>query len=404
MTIAFKILPQEPLYYGPPASLPAGDVHHGESQFPPPFSAWQGLIRTRLLEAAGLDLQDSSGAARAERASLVGTPDALPENWCIHGPVPFRETSAGELEGWFPTPLWIHRAKDDADHGAPPRPLVAAPMKLPEPDLFLSDLAWRPVPIGAPKAGRTSPLGGWLSTTDLLRVLKGGTPENLSPETWEKRKKHWDLPPFVHWETRPGLALDANTGTVREGMLYFVRTLRFSPGTGLAGWLEGPLHPEIPGDALHGGTLTSGRKARPIEFAPLNRMAAAWKAIRGGDYLPKGVPDGFRCWLYLASAAHIPDPAHPPIASPDPDVRIDVRGALLHKPVWQGGFSIETGRVRPNLPFVPAGSAWLVHLSGGTEARRAGVLSRLHGSSPLVPASRAAFGEGRVYIGLIPTT
>ncbi len=404
MTIAFEVLPREPLYFGPPASLPAGDTHHGRSLFPPPVSAWQGLVRTRLLEAAGLDLQDRSRQGREARAALVGGPDELPPRWRLEGPVPFVPGADGRAEGWFPTPLWVHQAKDDVDPDAPPRPLVAEPLRVPEVNAMQSDLSWQLVPVGAPKAGRTSPLGGWLGAGDLLRVLGGGLPAQLSREAWADRRTHWDLPPFVHWETRPGLALEGNTGTAREGMLYFVRTLRFSPGSGLAGWIHGLLPEGIPADALHEGTVSAGRKARPVMFAPLDLRSRAWDEVRAGAYLPPKVPrESCDFWLYLASAGRIEVPVRPTIPSPEPDVVLEVRAALLHKPVWQGGFSIETGRARPNSPFVPAGSAWLVRMSGGTPEQRARVLAELHGTSPLVAPSRAAFGEGRMFVGLIST-
>ena len=398
---AFKVIPHEPLYFGPPASLPAGDAHHGESLFPPPSSAWQGTVRTRLLEAAGLDLQDYCKEAKAERAKLVGGSDALLADWSVEGPIPTEVLSDERDQGWFPTPLWVHHAKDDVNTNEPPRPLLAKPLSLSEDMKVKSDLPSLPIPIGAPKAGRTSPLGGWLSASDLLQVLKGGLPAQLSLKEWNARKTHWNLPPFVHWETRPGVALDGTSGTVVDGMLYFLRALRFGPRTGLAGWLKAPLPSRIPSNALFEGTLTVGKKARPVVFEPLGTMTADWQSLQNGDYLPKEISqDSFDFWLYLATSAHLKEPVRPILRGVVPGVDMEVRGTLLHKPLWQGGFSMERGQARPNLPYVPAGSSWFIRLSGGTPASRAQALARLHHSSPLITPSRAAFGEGRVLVGI----
>jgi len=417
MSSAFWIQPGEAFYFGPPSSLPAGDSHHGRSLFPPPPGAWQGLIRTRLLAAAGLNLRDNSRRGKQERADLVGAPDALPAGWHIEGPIPAEGTTSG-LMGYFPTPQWVLRRTDDQDWTSPPQPVLALPLDRLGLPTLASDLEENggasprefPVPVGAPKVGRAQALGGWLNATDMLEVLKGGHPAPLDRATWAKRRPpHWDLPPCAHWESRPGVAIDGGTGSAKQGMLYKLQTVRMADGAGLWGQLHGTLPAPIPPDALHGGIVTAGRKARPVFFRASSPRHPDWETLCRGSYLPPQVQDGARFWLYLLSHTYLSMPAQPRMKASSSGqttgVAIHVRAALLKKPLWLGGISLESHKVRANLPHVPAGSAWLIELRGGSAKDRGKALHDLHNTPQLFEKpERAAFGEGITLVGLLPQT
>lgn len=410
--VSFLATPQETVYFGPTSSLPAGEAHHGESLFPPPLSAWQGMIRTRLLVGSGVDLRDRSRQGKLAIEALVGTPDALPRGWEIEAPVPVRLLEHGSVaEGWFPSPLWLHRSAD-APADEPPRALRLNPMDASATVRLLSDLsdAKHPdlTPVGAPKAGRTDPYGGWMSAEDLLKVLHGGHPTPLSREEWRERRKQWDLPPFVSRENRPGLVVDDANATAKAGMLYFLEALRFHRDTGLAGSLSADLRLPLQGSTLEEGAVYVGRKARPMLLSALPPRDPSWQAIMQGSFLPTEPPDGFQFWLYLVSAAGLSNtpsdtfsnPVRPPLP-PVGDTRFEVRAALLHKPSWQGGFSLATGQAKPSRPVVRPGSAWLVSVTGGTPRGRGEALRALHNRSPFVSPFQAAFGEGRTWVGLL---
>ena len=93
--------PVTPLYFGRPGALPAGEAHAGTSWFPPPISGFQGMIRTKLLQQAGVfspskDVED-----------LVGTTNELPEGWSLKGPFPASRHTKRKLQIWFPTPFFL---------------------------------------------------------------------------------------------------------------------------------------------------------------------------------------------------------------------------------------------------------------------------------------------------------
>ena len=407
VTTAFWIRSIESIYHGPPASLPAGESHHGFSLFPPPPSAWQGIIRTRLLAATNLNLQDRSDRARKEREDLIGSPDELPDGWSIEGPVPVKLES-DRLQGYFPTPLWVLKATRDGK--ASPLPFLALPIEGSWDSASnhpLGDF----VPIGAPKHGRARAMGGWLSASDLLRVLDGRVPNPLSDDQWRERRRTWELPPGAHWETHTGIALEPGEARVREGMLYALKRIRLDWNAGLFGRLHARPAPPLSFEALRRGTQTGGRKARPFFFEDPPPRHQDWEAIESGAYLPDKVAENQLFWLYLSSPIHLKDPARPQFVLPSDiqkdGVEVHVRTALLRPPLWLGGLSIEQGRSKPNRPHVPAGSGWLITLRGGDETSRAQALRSLHCRSAFFEPGMnhetdATFGKGITFVGKLP--
>lgn len=428
----FVVEPVDVLFFGPPASTTAGEQHGSRSLFPPPLSAWQGLIRGRILQAQKLRfaLNDRSAGAVQERERVIGKPDQLPPGWSIRGPWPARPepTGSGALEPWFPAPLWVRvPAKGE---GAPHQ---ARRM----PDAALTGLrssaraGGQAVAVAARVDGDTErSVQGWVSAREMLRLLRGEEP-GLEPGCYG------ELPPFVHYESRPGLALDER-GTAAPGMLYFDHVLRFEPGCGLAGTLD------VPGStamgALESGQSGAGRKGRGVVFrrAAFARQveeiqSGAWlnaenlsrsgRWLQPGERARVGAHGEYFAWMFLASDWFPADsggapltsgrveeplnPVRPPLARTDAAAQVDrleIVQAILGPPRWQGGFSLQDRKTRPNRPFLPAGSAWLLRISG-TAAQAASALRALHNHHPFFPSDdhpRAALGEGLVFIGLLP--
>jgi CRISPR-associated protein Cmr3 len=416
LSTAFFVRPVEPLYFGTPRSFAAGEAHHGRSLFPPPPSTFQGLVRSHLLRAVEPphDLNDTSEAARALREQLVGGPEALPPGWQIQGPFPAsRRRAAGQNEDqefqlapWVPTPRFLLRA--GASRVAPRHARVVAPalslgrstgFQRAASDLGTGDL-WL---LGRPEENATEPLEGWVGPANLRWALA-----RRGEWSWKEYGSY--IPPFVHPESRPGLAIDPNTGTPEHGMLYVLETLRFQQRagvegstSGLVGWFRGELDARIPEDALGHGTAAAGRKGRLAAVEPAGAFDPDWEAVKHGDHLPPHVSEEDLFWLLALTPARLAEPLRPAVRLPlSGAASVVIRGALIGPPLTLGGYELASHRSRPNRSYVPAGSAWLLQLRGGDRSSRAEALRRLHDAHPLGPSAEAGFGFGHTFVGLGP--
>lgn len=391
----FWVRPMEPLFFGPPQSFVAGEAHRSRSQFPPTPMTFQGLVRARLLTGARppLDLNDWSERARRERVELVGEPDSFPPSWQLEGPYPAerldREGDGRRVCIWFPAPRFLFRA---ANAEQPPvrakvvaTPVGDKPAALDDLSLGAGDF----LPVGAPADSTRGQLDGWLSSDNLQWALTGRG-------AWDPRGTS-SLPPFVKREPRPGVAIDRDKATARPGLLYFLEAVRFAPESGLAGWLEGDLHPRLNSACLTTGHAGAGRRRRPVAFEEVPGTDPAWRQLRSGGHLPQRLRDATRVWVVLLTPARIDDPLRPALPTSGA-VRAKVRAALSGDAETIGGYRLAQADVRPNRVYVPAGSAWLVELSGGSDEDRARVVRQWNGSHPLGPPEEAAFGFGHVIV------
>ena len=140
-----------------------------------------------------------------------------------------------------------------------------------------------------------------------------------------------------------------------------------------------------------------------MALSELSNIHPDWQAIREGAYLPQSIDaEAFDFWLYVASPLYLEDPSQPPIDISG--LTITVRASLLNKPIWQGGYDMANRCWKANRPHIPGGSAWLLRMTGGTPNTRADALKKLHNTCTLVDEQRAAFGEGRTFVGLINKT
>lgn len=386
----FLVRPIDTVYFGGAGGIAAGEVHHGESVFPPSPWAFQGLIRTQLLRGVrpALDLNDWTREAREARAQLVGGPDHLPPGWQITGPFPYGAVADAAPELWFATPQFLLKR-----HGKDPTPVRA---EMIEP--IHRGLSDRTDPgddregplLGAPHVDVDGPFGGWVSATTLAALLTG------SDAPFEHRRR---LPPFVTTEQRVGLAIDADKGTARDGMLYSLRSLRFARGAGFIGWLEGAFPEVFDEAALHHGVGRAGKAARRVAFEPIPALPPAWQALVEGHHLPERVSEARRFWLVLLSPLRLADAARP-LAELPGGVQPVWHGCLLGKPQIIGGFKFAEGRSRANRAYVPAGSAWLFGLKGGDDETRAAALRTLHHRHVLGDPEEARFGFGHTVVGL----
>ena len=419
----FWLRPLDPLFFGPPQSFSAGEAHHASSAFPPSPWTLQGIVRTHLLKTATLDyrLADRGTAARQEREALVGPPDALPDGWRLAPPVPVVEVEDEDsydppyLDAWFPVPRFLFHPPDGRN-GPPVRGVVLVDGISESSWDFADDrtASWvqrgEALVVGPPPGeGDSKPLRGWIDAGNLRWSLTGHG-------SWSSAGHHEDLPPFVKRERQVGVAIDDSLGTAHDQLLYTRQRLRFAEGSGLWSCLDiDSAHDRPSPDALRHGIAHAGNRVRPVELVRPPAKSDDWAAVERPHDLPaplsgKAPDEKLRVWLYLASPACIAaDQSRPQIhagAGSGTDVR--VRAAFVGPPEVHGGLSMASGASRGNQMLVPAGSVWLIELTGGEPAERKRVLEALHGGYPLAnphnPRERAhaAFGFGRTFVGIGP--
>lgn len=404
--------PVTSLYFGRPGSLPAGEAHVGISWFPPPISAFQGMIRTKLLQEAGVFQPEK----RVEE--LVGTPEALPDDWALNGPFPACYPRPGELQLWFPMPCFLLPPLDRSRL----EPVVARPLSSGDGYPELVDDEMQPEGLsdkhdsqpqrlqlaGAPAEAKLKSEACWISSGNLYWAFSQGHSAYASL-SWRPEECSRDLPPFVRRETRTGLARQKDTrgtkieitGRAEEGMLYFLSALRFSPLSGFFGSLKAELSNPLSSQALEQGPILAGKKGGVLAFEKPDGQDIWWSRLEAGEHLANcPVPDGALVWISLltpgcwGSAAALLKLLHP-----GPELTVELVSFLGHAPIFLGGFSLAKKRQRPVRSWYPAGTSILVRLTGGTEEARRDCLLHWNNNCLLVEnKTERPFGYGHILV------
>lgn len=405
MIMNFLIEPLEPVLYGPPVSHVAGESHRVESLFPPTPFAFQGMIRTHLLHSADPPV-DLGGKEQATIRALVGRSDALPEGWQIIGPLPARRRNSQEGDGsevvepWVATPRFI--LQDD-------RQAVFA-RHIPSHSESLCDLG-KDLPLfGRPDLDGCQPRQGWIGPTNLRHVLAGEFSQWKRKLPWDNNQWSEDYPPFVKPEFQPGLAIGRGDkqSTTQQGMLYFAKFLRFRAGSGFFGSLMAAQMPQrLDIETLTTGIGRSGYKGRLTAFHAVENLSQDWLAAMRGDHLPDSVTEQDTFWLFTLTPVrlkneHVREPEIQRTALPS-GVTIQIMAALTGRASPLGGYRFENDRPRDNHLYLPAGSAWLFRLQGGSNQDRRESLTALHNAHPLGNDQEAAMGFGHTLVGIVPT-
>lgn len=393
-TQLFLAEPAEPVLFGPPQSFVAGEAHRLRSQFPPSPRTFQGMIRTRLLLGAktGHDFEGPDAANKIKE--LVGTPAALPDGWQMRGPWPARRLMRGTdnvVEPWVPTPHFLRACGTATLHA---RRVVSD-------HLALGDLPGSPPALGRPERDDRGARGGWIGPANLRYALAGEASGCWCKTQWAETR-----PPFVKEEFQPGLAIDQTTGTAQQSLLYFAESLRFESSAGLLGELRAPGDQQaLDGfQALGQGAGWAGRKRRLVRFSTVETLDPDWQFILDGRHLPDEVAEDDEFWLLAMTPVRLDEAAGPgrPRVPLPAGVSVEVRAALTGPALTVGGYELATRRPRANRPYMSAGSAWLIGLTGGDAVSRADALRMLHDSHLFGPAEEAAMGFGHVLVGIGP--
>ncbi len=401
--------PVTPVYFGRPGAMSAGEDHVGVSWFPPPVSAFQGMIRTRLLDEAGI-------FSPVEKVTgLVGPPDSLPEGWQLQGPFPARPVNNNrEMQIWLPGPAFLFKPVDSSAT----RPVPARTMPIIDSDYLADENAIKGDNKtdntgksflqlqGRPDIAGEKPLGGWISSENLYHALTG------SMDKWSAEGCVEDLPPFVQPEIRTGLAREKKksgnstrpviTGRADEGMLYTLEYLRFAPFTGLVGWFDGPLAEPLSLTALERGTVIAGKKGGLIGFEPACGPDPWWEKIAAGEHIGRQEEKSSKIsvWLILLSPGRWESSvALENILHKTTGLEAVVDGCICPPITWLGGFSIARRQPRAVRSWFSAGTSMKVTFSCKEPQPLLALLrDKLNNRCLLEPGEQQPFGYGHILV------
>ena len=379
------------VYFGSPGSFNAGEmagsVRGSKSMFPPPISSFQGMIRTKLLIDSGITDQK-------EIPALVGKPKELPNSWALQGPFPVRLLEK-RLDIWFPVPKCLFPS--------PQAPVKARLFYPPEEEKFLADKNFEGLHLAGVPCKNEKPLSGWVSSQNLFWALS-----NRSSSKWnENEYSSEDLPPFVWWEFKPGLGIDRERRVAKEGMLYFLSSLRFKDNAGLIGWFKGKLAERLSEEALKRGVITAGKKWGVMAFEEISLKDPYWEKLAKGEHLKDiSLPAPFYVWIVLLS------PGKPPYKEAlerpllkiaqevSSDISIEVVSVITGKSVKFSGFSFVEKRPKRISHWFPPGASFLVRISGGSLEERKQVLLLWNNTCMFAEESLRAFGYGHIIVSV----
>lgn len=371
----------------------AGETDFGDGRFPPTPRTIQGVLRTALLRGIpGLDL--GPGADSGRIAELVGPPERLPEGWQIAGP--WLARWSGEEDGqttavtpWLPLPRYLAGRTERSSPG------LAAIEAMPLTASMRWDLG-RPPDHAVVAAGTGKHRDGYIGPATLRALLGGALPA--------VKDVQWGSPDFVHREPRTGLRIEPGKDVAQQSMLYTLNYHRFADDAGLAVRFRGPLPAAMDAAALTRGLASVGGKNGIARLLGVRSWSDDFAAALAGNHLPDEPASGERFWLWTTTPAAVDRPWNPDIVPGSlGGAGVSVIAAAVGRPERIGGFSLARGHSAPVRGFVPAGSAWLIELTGGDPGERGTLLRRLHDAFPLgADADLRAMGFGHTLVSRLP--
>lgn len=338
-----ELTPNDVLFFRGPEPFNAGESGYVPSQFPPTPRTLQGALRTALLEANGVSIEEYvNGRVSGPVVEALGRADEE-IRLDLRGPY---LTIDGKL--CVPAPLDLVEKDSKLASLAPsqtPTTTDLGPVMLPEsPD----------------EASRVE--GKWVPLEDLERLLAGeevSAQKLFSPLQTPAEGSTNSAGIFP--EPKVGLARNPDTQTAREGMLYTISTLRAGDTTGFAVRIDGlPQETPLPELVKWGGegrfawsrwmeTPVTGthRKAvaTRIDDTGKFRLVFLQPALFGEGWLPEGFEraesEGALVWRGELGG-----------------VECTLVSASLDKPRHIGGWDMKKKRSHPLRPHVPAGSVY----------------------------------------------
>lgn len=342
--------PLDSLFFREAKPFNAGEGGFLDSQFPPPAQTLSGAIRTAIGEAN----VDWDWSKKEVVAKLLGTADD-PTPLTFAGPYLIKD----EQQRLYPVPLNLLYSEKEKKWTR----------LVPSGSTFTTDMGDRQLPTPENPIEGAKPIeGGWLTATDMQKVLNGDLPTGFIPAK--------DI--FVR-EARAGIGRDNKKSVVNERQLYFTRHLRLEEGITLGMEVSGA--EKLP----NGGMVRLGGEGRLAHIvvgempASLSRPTVVGNPkgliltlLTHGDFNGKVEPD----WIYV----------HP---------GLELVTACIGKPVREGGWDYALRRPKPLKSLVPAGSCYFIQVNSGNLTD---VIAKLHDDKHI--GQRTKFGYGEIAVGL----
>ncbi|MGE5573037.1 MAG: type III-B CRISPR module-associated Cmr3 family protein [Bacteroidota bacterium] len=348
--LLFSLACDETYFFRGGTPFTAGEDSFLPSVFPPNPSVMQGVVRTAIMKAHGIDFNEY----RKGNCSVCGCTVSECKVLSVTGSASTHDDMRLDVTG----PFLTYEVP-----GGSKRRLFRAPADLVRTDEGIGALRPSDTPIDT-DMGRVclplSPKGckplerSWLDEIGLLRYLKGQSP---TPEQVHAEK---DL---LGKEPRMGIARKRDTRAVQRGMLYAVEHVRLKQGYGLGARVRNCPGVNLPEMVKLGGEgrlsrlvtepwkeISSYGIAEAIDSGPGLFGQHGFKLVflspvrfEGGSWLPEGFKerarDGVRTWEGRIRG-----------------IECSLVSMCADRPVRLGGWSMATSRQKPRHSYIPAGS------------------------------------------------
>jgi len=313
----------------------AGEDHVALSQFPPPPSVIQGMIRTTYLVQHPDQFDDYISLKKCGAWDDIGDPGAetLPDGKWIKGPFLAREGN-GDCELFYPIPADVRRASSYALARPADEKMV--------PEGFASSLPadLKPLMVTDQPAEYVQ---GYLDGEALARYLMGQSPEKVIAAD-----------ELVKTDFRVGVGIQSDKRLAKDGMLYSAHFSRPAEGVGLAVEVEGiPLKED--------GLSRLGGEARGACYRTVD-----WKTPEPPEGLAEKIRQYGRFSLYLLtpglfSASNGEYGWRPDWTQAGLPTNAKLSGTALPPPVDIGGWKLARGGPKPTRSGVAAGSVYFLN-------------------------------------------
>ena len=344
MTVALYIEPLDTLFFRDSRPFTAGEDTFAESTLPSPLTMY-GAIGSYYLDSHNHSLDDfMKGSVTTKLGSY--SRDIKGGVFTIKGPF-----LCFDRKPYFPAPanLWVY--------GDGKSPLILKPYK----DIRgrRSDLG-ELHPVVFDWDGEIEPCKGFITISDMQTYLSGG-------------KKSWRLnsraeSDFFLKEGKVGHQINAPSRTVKEGMLYSVRHLRFrDTAQEQLRYKKASLLVVI--DSVETVDFTEkiyciGGERRGVVFAPVENSS---KLVPEDPNVLNKICESKRFFIYLASPAIFKGGWRPAWISSD-FVGAEMVSAAVNKPQYISGWVRSgkgaEGQPRPIKRLTPAGSIYFFKADG----------------------------------------
>lgn len=349
------------------------------SVFPPPPRTIMGAIRTAIGDAKGVNwaVFSKGGEETREVQDIIGYGDdlgalSLDGIWFSVG--------SEKKQRLYPVPLFLLKKaiNDDVDFE---RLQIGEPVRTHLGNVFLPEMSKN-------KVGYKPLDSHWLTQSGLAKVLSGERPS--FDDVFESGQ-------LFSQESRLGIALDNETRTVNEKMLYQSKHIRPVDDLTIEVDVTG-----VPDDLLNKRVLRLGAEGRMsgVELVGANEVQALPEAptvvaetkglilalltpahFSEGDWLPSGFVANemseVRCWNGEVSG-----------------VKLKLHAAVIGKSQREGGWNVAEHKPRAVESLIPAGSCFYCTVdSGDIQA----ATNALHGQTI---GNQTELGRGRIVCAL----